>query len=81
MKLINFKKKNTPKLSKQTQKKIENMNRPKQGEKIELVSKNYPIKKSPNPDGFTGEFHQKYKEQSSQSLSENKEKNTCQPIL
>lgn len=81
MKLINFKKKKHTQTVETDSKKIENMNRPKQGEKIELVSKNYPIKKSPNPDGFTGEFHQKYKEQSSQSLSENKEKNTCQPIL
>ena len=35
----------------------ENMNRPSTNNEIETVVKNLPINKSPEPDGFTGEFY------------------------
>ena len=41
---------------------IENLNRPITNMKIRTVIKNLPTNKSPGPDGFTGEFHQKFKE-------------------
>ena len=37
---------------------IENMNRPIASNEIETVIKNLPTNKSPEPDGFTGEFYQ-----------------------
>ena len=39
------------------------MNRPTTSNKIDSVIKNLPTNKSPGPDGFTGEFHQKFREQ------------------
>ena len=36
--------------------KTENMNRPSTSNEIETVIKNLPINKSPEPEGFTGEF-------------------------
>ena len=50
---------NLPKLN---QEEIENMNRPITSTEIENVIKNLPTNKSPEPDGFTGEFYQKCKE-------------------
>ena len=42
--------------------KIENLNILITSEEIESVMKNLPIKKSPGPDSFIGEFHQAFKE-------------------
>ena len=50
---------NLPKLNKEE---IENLNRPITNMKIRTVIKNLPTNKSPEPDGFTGEFYQKFKE-------------------
>ena len=53
---------NFPKLD---QEEIENLNRPITSTEIETVVqnvKNRPTNKSPGPDGFTGEFFQKFRE-------------------
>ena len=50
---------NFPKLN---QEEIENLNRPITSMEIETVIKYLPTNKSPGPDGFTGEFHQKFRE-------------------
>ena len=51
---------NLPKLN---QEKTENLNRPITSTEIETVFKNLPTNKSPGPDGFTGEFYQKFREE------------------
>ena len=54
-----FEKYNFPKLNKEE---IENLNRPVTSMEIETVIRNLPTNKSPGPDGFTGEFYQKFRE-------------------
>ena len=51
---------NLPKLN---QEEIENLNRPITSMEIETVIKNLPINKSPGPNGFTGEFDQKFRDE------------------
>ena len=51
---------NLPKLN---QEEIENLNRLITSTEIKTVIKNLPTNKSPGPDGFTGEFHQKFREE------------------
>src|SRR5574337_322725 len=51
---------NFPKLD---QEEIENLNRPITNTEIETVIKNLPANKSPRPDGFTGEFYQKFRKE------------------
>ena len=51
---------NFPKLK---QEEIENLNRLITSTEIETVSRNLPANKSPDPDGFTAEFHQKFREE------------------
>ena len=42
---------------------IEILNRPITSMEIETVIKNLPTNKCPGPDGFTGEFYQKFREE------------------
>ena len=51
---------NFPKLN---QEEIENLNRHITSMEIETVIRNLPVNKSPGPDGFRAEFHQKFREE------------------
>ena len=51
---------NFPKLN---QEETENLNRPITSTEIETVVRNLPENKSPGPDGFTGKFYQKLREE------------------
>ena len=56
---------NLPKLN---QKETENLNRSIRSTEIKTVIKNLPTNKSPGPDGFTGEFYQKLREELTPNL-------------
>ena len=45
------------------QENIEKINRPTTSTEIETMIKNLPTNKSPEPDGFTGEFYQTFREE------------------
>ena len=51
---------NFPKLN---QEQIENLNRPITSTEIKTVIRNLSANKSPGPDGFTAEFHKKFREE------------------
>ena len=50
-------------LPRPNQKEIEIMNNPITSTETEAVIKNLPKNKSPRPDGFTGEFYPKFREE------------------
>ena len=49
--------------SKLNQEAIENLKRPITSTEIKTIIKNLPTNKSPGPDGFPGEFYQKFREE------------------
>ena len=49
--------------TKLNQEDIEDLNRPITSMEIETVVRSLPANKSPGPDGFTAEFHQKFREE------------------
>ena len=63
---------NLPRLN---QEEIENMNRPITSNEIDTVIKHLPKNKSPGSDGFTGEFHQTFREELTPNPSETLPKN------
>lgn len=56
------------KLSKFTQKEIDNLNSPKSMKESVIVVRNLPTRKTPGPNVFSGEFYQKCKEKVIASL-------------
>ena len=72
---------NLPKLN---QEEIENLNWDSTSTEIKTVIKNLPTNKSPGPDGFTGEFYQKFREELTPillKLFQKIAKVNCQTIL
>ena len=53
----------TCKLPKLKQEEIENLNRPITSKEIQSIIKTLPRKNGPGPDGFLGEFYQKFQEE------------------
>ena len=51
---------NLPKLNKEE---MDNLNRPITSTEIKTVIKNLSTNKNPGPDGFTGEFYQKFRDE------------------
>ena len=47
---------------------VESLNRPVTADEIETVTKKLPAHNSPEPDGFTGEFHKTFKKELSPIL-------------
>ena len=58
MKWINFQENITTKLNEEE---AESLNRPIAPKEIETLIKKLPTRKSPGPDGFTGEFYRAFK--------------------
>lgn len=53
----------TYKLPRLIHEEIENLNGPEMSQEIQLVIQNLPTNKNAEPDGFTGEIHQTFKEE------------------
>ena len=62
---------NFPKLN---QEEIENLNRPITSMEIETVIRSLPANKSPDPNGFTAEFYQKFREELTPTYSNSSRK-------
>ena len=62
---------NFPKLN---QGEIENLNRPIKSMEIKTVIKYLPTNKNPGQDGFTSEFHQKFREEITPAYSNSSRK-------